>query len=206
MTAENELTRSIHVVVWDVPPAIECGEKFSIKVGIKCSAECRPDDCTMQINDHEGTQLAASTISGAAWPGSSALYFAELELTAPDTTGPYRWEATVTVIEQETLHKKCAAGFNLRVVAAPECVINVQAIDRENQTPVQGAKVVVYPYHTFTDAHGMAEVRVPKGEYRLFVSGKNYFPFRCDTEVKSDMTIRAELAVDRELSEAEVWS
>ncbi len=52
----------------------------------------------------------------------------------------------------------------------------------------------------------MAEVRVPKGEYRLFVSGKNYFPFRSDSEVLSDMTIRAELAVDRELSDADVWS
>ncbi|MDA1371569.1 MAG: hypothetical protein O2971_12525 [Proteobacteria bacterium] len=206
MNEGKKLSHLIHVVVWDVPSTIEEGEKFSIKAGIKCSAECRLDDCTMQINDHEGTQLASSTISDAAWPGSTALYFAELELTAPDTAGPYRWEARVAAIEKESLHKECIAGFNLQIVAAPECVINVQAIDRENQTPVKGAKVVVHPYRTLTDERGLAEVRVPRGEYRLFVSGKDYFPFRSDGEVNSDITIRVELAVDRELSDAELWS
>jgi hypothetical protein len=82
----------------------------------------------------------------------------------------------------------------------------VVAIDMESQTPVQGAKVVVHPYKTFTDERGVAEVRIPKGEYRLFVSGKKYFPFRSDGEIKTDVTIKAELAVDRELSDADIWT
>ena len=32
---------STRVVVWDAPSTIECGEKFSVKLGIKCSSECR---------------------------------------------------------------------------------------------------------------------------------------------------------------------
>ena len=28
------------IVVWDVPPAVECGAPFRVKVGVKCAAEC----------------------------------------------------------------------------------------------------------------------------------------------------------------------
>ena len=79
------------------------------------------------------------------------------------------------------------------------------AVDLESQTPVEGAKVVAHPYRTLTDAQGRAELRVPGGAYRLFVSGKQYFPFRHDCDVTADVTVRAELAVDRELSDDDIW-
>ena len=66
--------------------------------------------------------------------------------------------------------------------------------------------MVAHPYQAVTDEDGVATLRVPEGEYRLFVSGKNYFPFHCDSDVKTDMTIRAELAVDRAPSDADLWS
>jgi hypothetical protein len=64
---------------------------------------------------------------------------------------------------------------------------------------------VLHPYKTFTDERGVAEVRVPQGEYRVFVSGKKYFPFRSECDIKADVTLRAELFVDRELSDADIW-
>ena len=94
----------------------------------------------------------------------------------------------------------------MRVVSAPECLLAVTAVDAESGAPVEGARVVAHPYRTVTDARGMAELRVPAGEYRLFVSGKGCIPFRFDGEVKGDTRIRAELEQDRELSDADVWS
>jgi hypothetical protein len=84
--------------------------------------------------------------------------------------------------------------------------LTVVAVDVESHAPVEGAKVVLHPYRTFTDERGVAEVRVPQGEYRLFVSGKKYFPFRSECDIEADVTIRAELALDRELSDADIWS
>ena len=75
----------------------------------------------------------------------------------------------------------------------------------ESQKPVEGAKVVVHPYEAFTDKCGVAEVRLPRGGYRLFVSGRKYFPFRSDGEMSKDVTIRAELTLDLEISDADVW-
>ena len=40
---------STRIVAWDVPSTIECGEKFSVKLGVKCSSECRPDGWTVEV-------------------------------------------------------------------------------------------------------------------------------------------------------------
>ena len=197
---------STRVVAWDVPSAIECGKKFGIKLGVKCSSECRPDGWVIEVRDHDGKKLASSALSDDAWTDTAALYYTEVSLTAPDTEGLYGWEARVPASGPDIPHAGCVASFGVRVVPAPECVLTVEAVDMESQTPVQGAKVVVHPYRAFTDERGRAEMRIPKGEYRVFVSGKNYFPFRSDGEMKTDMTIRAELALDPGLSDADVWS
>ena len=194
------------VVVWDAPSTIECGEEFSVKLGVKCSSECRPDGWTVEVRDHDGKKRATAPLSGEPWPGTAALYYTEVDLSAPDTEGLFAWEAKAPMDVLEIPHAECIARFDFRVVPTPECLLTVVTIDIESQTPVEGAKVVVHPYKAFTDERGVAEVRVPEGEYRLFVSGKKYFPFRSDVEMKTDVTIRAELALDRELSDADVWS
>ncbi len=195
-----------HVVVWDAPSTIECGEGFSIKFGVKCSSECRPHGWTLEVRDHDRKKLAGATPSDDAWPGTTALYYTEVDLTAPDTEGLYAWDAKATATDLDVPHEEGRASFGVRVVPTPECVLTVEAIDMERQTPVKGAKVVVHPYRAFTDEGGVAEVRVPKGAYRIFVSGKNYLPFRSDGDVNTDITIRAELALDLELSDADIWS
>ena len=197
---------SMRVVVWDTPLTIECGKQFSIKFGVKCSSECRPDAWVLAVSDHDGNELARTTLSDDPWPDTAALYHAEVELTAHDTVGLYAWEARARAPGLDAPHTECVARFNVTVVPTPECVLRVEAIDMESQTPVKGARVVVHPYRAVTDECGVAEVSVPKGAYRLFVSGGSYFPFRTDCEVKTDITLRAELRLDLAPSEADVWS
>ena len=56
------------------------------------------------------------------------------------------------------------------------------------------------------DRSGRATLTVPKGHYRLFVSGRRYAPFRLDGPVTDHVRIRAELRPDVELSDADIWS
>ena len=197
---------STRVAVWDVGSAIECGEKFSIKLGMKCSSDCHPDGWTLEVRDHDGKELARAAVSDDVWPETASLYYAEVELTAPEMEGLYRWEAEARAPSLDIPHAESVASFSVRVVPPPECVLTVEAVDMESQDPVEGVKVVVHPYRAFTDERGIAQMRVPKGEYKLFVSGRDYFPFQSNGEVKTDMTIRAELALDPGLSDADVWS
>jgi hypothetical protein len=198
------------IVVWDVPPAIECGAPFRFKVGIKCAGECSAAARRVEICDSAGARLAIAAAGDTPLPGTDALHFAELELRAPSTEGAHAWQARVAAAaadaDDRPAHTAASAVFHVRAVPAPDCVLKVVAVDARSGAPVPGARVVVHPYRAMTNLEGIAELKVPKGAYRLFVSGRDRFPFRADGEVHADTTIRAELDLDLGPSDAELWS
>jgi hypothetical protein len=198
------------LVVWDTPSAVECGAPLRFKVGVQCAAECRVADWRVAIRDAAGHAVTSVAIGDAPAPGTSAVYFADIEVRAPESEGLHAWEAAVAdcsaAVEGAAPHAGASARFNIRTVPAPECLVKVVAVDAVSRAPVPGARVVVHPYRAVTNADGVAEIRVPKGAYRLFVSGRDYFPFRSDGEVRDDVTIHAELDVDRGPSDAELWT
>lgn len=198
------------VVVWDVPSTIECGAMFRLKVGVKCAVDCSAAARRVEIVDAAGGSLATAAVGDAPLPGTDALHFAELELRAPSSQGAHAWEARVAAVaadaDDRAPHTAASAVFQVRAVPAPDCVLKVLAVDARSGAPVPGARVVVHPYRAMTNLEGIAELKVPKGAYRLFVSGRDRFPFRADGEVLADTTIRAELDLDLGPSDAELWS
>jgi hypothetical protein len=175
--------------VWDIPSAIVAGERFRVKVGIKCSNECGLANTDFGIYDEEGAQVAMGTLSDERWPGTAGLYVAEVELEAPGGEGLYTWSV-------KTAHADGSTSFGVRVVSHPEYLVRVEAVDQSTQTPLSGARVVMHPYKAITDERGIAEVRVAKGAYRLFVSQTRYLTFGQPVEVDADMTARAELYLE----------
>jgi hypothetical protein len=199
-------THATRIVVWDAPQTVERGGRFSVKLGVTCPAGCQPQGWVADVRDHEGQKQATTTLSDAPWPGTAALFYAEVELTAPDAEGLFSWEVGAPDGGAESPHAEGTARFGVRVVPPPECRVTVVVVDAERHTPVRGAKVVMHPYRAMTDERGVAEVGVPKGAYRLFVSGPTHVPFRWDGNLTTDVTIRAELALDLGISDADIWS
>ncbi len=204
--AGGDKPHDARVVVWDTSAAIERGKRFAVRLGVTCSARCRTAGWLVEVRDHAGEKRTTATLGDDPWPGTDALHHAEVALVAPDAEGLHTWTATALTDGPAAAHTGGAARFGVRVVSAPACLLTVVATDAASRTPVAGAKVVAHPYRAVTDERGVAELRVAAGEYRLFVSGKSYIPFRFDGAVKADTTIRAELAHDRELSDADIWS
>ena len=194
---------STNVIAWDIPSAIVVGDRFRIKIGIKCSNQCDLTHRAFGIYDHDGTEVATGTLPGELWPGSDGLYFAEVELEAPAGEGLYtwsvkapEWDFTVPGSDVGIPHAEGTISFGVRVVTHPEYVVKVEAIDKVSQTPLRGARVVMHPYRGVTDDRGIAEVSVAKGAYQLFVSQSQFFTFGLPLEVTSDMTARAELELE----------
>ena len=204
--AAGDKPHDTRVVVWDTPATIERGKPFAVRLGVACSSRCALAGWRVEVRDHEGERRATATLGDDPWPGTDALHHAEVALVAPDVEGLHTWEAAALTDGLEVVHTGGRARFGVRVVSAPACRLTVVAVDAESGKPVEGARVVAHPYRAVTDERGMAELRVPAGEYRLFVSGKGSVPFRFDGEVTADKTIRAELAQDVELSDADIWS
>jgi hypothetical protein len=184
------------VVAWDVPSATVAGERFRVKVGMKCSAECRFADAGFGVYDHNGTRVAAGTLGADVWPGTTGLFVADVELEAPADEGLHTWTVKAPESDAEVAHATASTSFGLRVVSRPDHVVRIEAVDRDTQQPLTGAHVVMHPYKAVTDDQGRAEVRVAKGSYKLFVSQPRYLTFGVPVEVTADTTARAELDVE----------
>jgi hypothetical protein len=185
-----------NVLAWDIPSAVVVGERFRMKVGIKCTNECHFSNTDFGIYDHEGAQVARGTLSGDCWPGTTGVYVGEVELEAPPQDGLYMWSAKGPESDAGILHAEGSISFGVRVVSPPEYLVNVEAVDEVSQKPLSGARVVMHPYKAVTDERGVAQVRVARGAYTLFVSQTNYRTFRLPIEVTADMTARAELDLE----------
>jgi hypothetical protein len=184
------------VLVWDIPSAVEIGGRFSIKVGIKCSSECQLTSRDFGIYRDDGARAATGTAPDGCWPGTTCLYVAEVELEAPACEGLHTWSVKCPGSDAGVPHAEGSVSFGLRVVSHPEFVVTVETLDKASQTPLRGARVVMHPYRAVTDERGVAQVRVTRGAYQLFVSQTGYLTFGLPVEVTADMTARAELDLE----------
>lgn len=193
---------TMSIVVWDIPSTVVVGDRFTVKVGIKCSSECNLSEVGVEIQDEEGRQVA--TVAACdKWPGTSGLFAAEAELEAPAVAGLYTWCARHPSTTRAAgsgadaiAHAETSTPFGLRFVDHPEYVVKVEAIDEVTRAPLGGASIVMHPYRAVTDEHGVAELRVAKGAYKLFVSQSRYMTFGVPLDVTADMTATAELCVE----------
>jgi hypothetical protein len=186
------------VNVWGLPSAIAAGEAFRLKIGVKCSAGCQLAGRALNIFDHEGRQVGDGWLLDEVWPGTSALYFAEVEAKAPLTTGVYVWQVKAPVSPFPPAHAAGACMLTIKVVGPPDCELTVAAFDRATQMPIKGAHILLHPYRTSTDETGLAKVKVMRGRYKLHVSGFNYIPCENTIDIEGDVATRVELALEPE--------
>ncbi len=188
---------AVHLTVWDVPSTVEPGERFALAVGARCSGGCGLGGRELSIFDQAGALAGTAKLGDEIWPGTEALYFARCEARAPLEAGSHPWEAKIAGWDAEVPHTPGSFPLVIRAVTAPDCEVTVRAVDRETQTPIKGARVVMHPYRALTDVNGIARVRVAKGQYDILVSGSHYLPACTSVEVTADMTTSAELDADQ---------
>jgi len=184
------------LTVWDVPSATVAGERFRVSVGVRCSAGCGLGGHELGLFDQDGSQVGTVTLGHEVWQGTEALYYSEVEAQAPLAPGSHRWEIRTGNWVSKVPHTAGSLPIVVRVVGAPDCEVTVRAVDREKQTPIKGARVVMHPYRAVTDANGIAKVKVNRGPYDILVSGSKYVPASTRVEVKDNLVTCAELDAD----------
>jgi hypothetical protein len=188
---------AVQLTAWDLPSATVAGERFRVLVGVRCSAGCNLGGRELSIFDQAGARIDTVKLGREIWPGTEALYFAEVEARAPLAAGSHQWEAKIAGWAAELPHTAGSLPLFVRVVGSPDCEVTVRAVDREKQTPIKGARVVMHPYRAVTDDNGIARVRVARGQYDILVSGSQYLPAFTSVEVTADMITSAELNADQ---------
>jgi hypothetical protein len=201
ITVKAHATR---LVIWDVPSTVAAGETFRFKVGIKCTSGCPQQGREFTVLDEDRQQVAAGRLDGNVWPGSTALYFAEVDVVAPGKPGLHNWEVEapaskihVATADVPIAHDALSSTFAVRFVSPPDSVVRVQVTDKESGTPLEGATVIAFPYRAVTDEAGVAVLNVPRGQYRLQVSQSKYVAFGSSIEVTGETTADAELEPEK---------
>lgn len=188
---------AVELTVWDVPPAVAASERFVVSVGAGCSAGCNLGGREVAILDPRSSLLTTAKLGDNVWPGTKALFFATVDMTAPVDAGSYHWEARVDAWQAESLHLSGSYPAVVRVVPLPECEVTVTVTDQQTQAPLAGARVVMHPYRAMSDDHGIARLRVSKGQFDILVSTSKYLPTCLSVEVSGDMAVDAVLEGDR---------
>jgi hypothetical protein len=197
---------SPHEVVlsaWKIPSATAAGERLSFAAGLKCTCGCDLLGQYIRVFDAQDKEVAAG-VTGGVWPGTVALFFADIEVPAPAEAGDFSWSVRYNPSDDiELPHEQASHTFIVKVVPAPETEVTVQAFDIEKQKPVAGAHVLLHPYRTLTDAEGRARFSVARGQYRLVVSGFQYVPFEQQITADERVSVRVEL---REETPVNYWT
>jgi hypothetical protein len=185
---------STSLAVWDDPSPVVKSSAFRVKVGVKCSAQCKLTGKEVEVYDQAGSLISKGKLGETPWPQTSALYWTEAEMKAPAADGVYTWTVKYSGAALELPHNGSSSQFSFRTANPPEHVVTVQVVDKATQTPIEGAEVVMHPYRTSTDQAGVAKLEVPKGEFTLYVTTKYERPiFEMLVKVDSDQSIKAEL-------------
>jgi len=188
------------MTVWDVPSPIVFGTKFKLKVGVKCSAECKLTDGKIEVYDHESSKVATETLGNSPWPDTAGLYWAEVKLEAPGTEGYYTWKAKFPTTDLRLPHEEASSIFGISTARPPEHWVKVEVMAKDTNKPLKNALVTLIPcgtlytpYRERTDDRGVAGLYVPKGEYQLCVDQADHKPFETTAEVAGDTEVKVEL-------------
>jgi hypothetical protein len=193
-------------VAWGLPPALSPGESFTFQVGLKCPCGCDSSGWPFTLSDGKGRKLHEGRVGDTPWTGTEGLHYAEITLAAPKAEGTETWEIVSDPPEAPAAHTPGRAEVRLVTLPAPEVTITVVVTEAATGAPVPRAKVVVHPYRALAGEDGIALLRVPRGRYTIQVSGRKYFASQTEGDVEEDVTISAELEIDRDFTDADAWA
>jgi hypothetical protein len=180
------------LAVWDIPSPVIISTPFKVKVGVKISHACGLKGAAVELLDDTGKRKGTGRLGDCPWEGTTALYWAEIEATAPDNDGPTCWSARFPATESDLPHDHALAQFTFVAVRPPNHKLTIMIFDKETAAPIENAQVRLGCFRTVTDASGLAELSVPDGHYEVKAWMVAHELCPTTIEVTKDMTLRLE--------------
>ena len=174
-----------------------------MKVGAKSSSGCALNGCRIEVLDGDQV-VAAGCLGETPWPGSSALYWTEIEMPAPVQQGTVAFAVRFDASALEEPHMGATSSFNISVVSKPEHTLTVKAT--ANGAPIEAAYVRLGPYRGVTDASGVAQVKTPKGSYELVVWKAGYEVPATTVTIEADVVVPVEARMLPEDDPDAIWT
>jgi hypothetical protein len=193
------------LAVWAIPSPVVTGRPFAIKVGAKSAAGCDLTGAQVAVRDGAGVVLASGALGDTPWPGTSALYWTELSLTAPAEAGMFSWSVKFAAADLALAHQGSSSRFSIAIVDPPEHRLTVKVVEQGTASPVADAQVRLGVYRAATAGSGLAELMVPKGAYDLNVWKSGYHAPKTTVTIEADLAVEVAVAPAAEEDPDAVW-
>ena len=176
---------------WDLASPVVAGRRATLKVGVACSSGCDLTGTRIDVYNDTGTRVGGGRLGSQPWPATSALYWVELDVAAPDAEGDHAWSLQATTPEPPHVHQPST----LRIVAVrpPEHRVTLQVIDKGSGDPLTGVELRVGRFRAATNETGIAHVDVPGGTYEVCAWKIGYDLLSSTVHVSGDTTVRLEV-------------
>jgi hypothetical protein len=165
----STMPNATSLAVWALPSPVVMGERFAINVGAKSSGGVALTNTKVEVCDETGAAVARACLGATPLPGTSALYWTDIELLAPVREGMYAWSVKFEPQELELPHESASTTFSVSIVRPPEHRLTIKVIEKDTAAPIADAQVRLGVFRAATDGAGLAEVDMPKGVYDLNV-------------------------------------
>ena len=194
----------ISLAVWDLESPLVMSHSSKIKLGAKCSEGCPLTGQEIIVRDEAQMAVGTNKLGSEPWPGTSALYWTEVDLTAPSAEGRFDWEVTLTASGLELPHSTASSHFSFITVPAPEHCVTVKVVEKSTETPIDNAEVRLGVYRGRTGQSGLANVELPKGTYDVVVYKLGYQAPPRAVEVTANVNVQIEIEPEPEPAQ-EYW-
>jgi hypothetical protein len=180
------------LAVWDLATPVVAGRRATLKVGAACSGGCDLTGTAIALHTETGRQVGSGTLGPAPWPGTSALYWTELDVAAPDTAGTCSWTLQTTAAEPP--HEHVASPFRFIAVNPPEHRVTLKVVEKHTGAPVDAVELRLGIFRAATNEAGVAQVEVPGGAYDVTAWKIGYEILSSTADVAGDIRIQLEVA------------
>ena len=185
------------LAIWDVASPLVVSRMAKMKIGVKCSAGCQLTDHEINVHDQTGSRIACDGLSGLPWPGTSGLYWAELEFPAPASAGTHTWSVTCA-------HGDASSHFTFITVQPPEHILTIRVREKGTLAPLPDAEVRLGVYRAAGDHQGLAKIELPEGSYNISVWKVGYENCSTAVDVTGTTTVDVEIPPEPE-PEQKYW-
>jgi hypothetical protein len=134
------------LAAWSVPSPVVTGARFAIDVGAKSSAGIAFATKHVEIRDESGEVVAQGCLEETPYPGTTALYWTTIELTAPAREGMRTWSVEFEPREPDLPHERGSTTFSFLVVRPPEHRLTIKVIEKDTSGDgtAHAARLVVW--------------------------------------------------------------
>jgi len=198
---EHAAPHDISLAVWDLASPVVAGRRATLKVGITCSSGCDLSGSYVDVYDGTRTKVGAARIASALWPGTDALYWAELDIAAPSAEGDHAWTIEGIAVAPSHLapshlapsHERVVSVVRFAAVRPPEHRVTVEVIEKDAGVPMAGVELRLGPFRATTNKAGVAYLHVPGDTYDLCAWKIGYDMLSTTASIATDTTLRLEV-------------